>query len=397
MADQTIDYAALAKQSGAISSTPPPAKPQQGSIDYAALAKESGAISSTPPTTNLIDQPGNQFLYTTKEGIPVYGAGPKPISIPLYNYPIDPATGQRTQQRQQIGPPQGLEKPLTTGEKALTAPLAYERAGMEQLGQGLEGITHPQGGEQMAGAASDIIRGGLQTATPFMLPEMVAHPLAAATGLATFGTAQAGVEALTKKLGLPEGYSRLAGDLLGMYGGAKVHNWLADMAKLPDKRIANDIYRRLEMAVESLKDPSLNPNERAAAKATVDSLIGALRQEEGFQAFPKLFPNPNLAERSAYDYMRQQVGVTPSAGAATGNPLVRGAQWLTGVFPAGAMMDQSAKKQNIEAMRGHAAQLVSKHLPEEGPSRAFYADFEDRVNSSAPQNVPLSIDRDGSQ
>lgn len=38
-----IDYAALAKQAGATSSTPPP-----GKVDYAALAKQAGATSSTP-------------------------------------------------------------------------------------------------------------------------------------------------------------------------------------------------------------------------------------------------------------------------------------------------------------------------------------------------------------
>lgn len=39
---EPIDYAALAKQAGAISSS-------TGTVDYAALAKQSGAISSTPP------------------------------------------------------------------------------------------------------------------------------------------------------------------------------------------------------------------------------------------------------------------------------------------------------------------------------------------------------------
>ena len=43
MGAQPIDYTALAKQAGAISSTPPP-----GAVDYAALAKQAGAISSTP-------------------------------------------------------------------------------------------------------------------------------------------------------------------------------------------------------------------------------------------------------------------------------------------------------------------------------------------------------------
>lgn len=348
------------------------------------------SVTPTPPTSNLVDDPSIQYLYTTQEGIPVYGKGPKPISVPLYPGGPGPHTPETAIK------PQGLDTPLSTTAKILTAPLAYEKAGMEQLGQGLQGITHPQSGEQMAGAASDVIRGGMQTATPFFLPEAAANPLAAMTGLGTFGGAQAGIEWTARKLGLPEGYARLAGDIGGLYGGTKAHNWLADMAKIPDQRIADDIYRRLETAVYSLKNPDLDPNQRAAVKAAADSLLQSLRQEEGIPLIPRLFPNPNPMERSAYDYMRNQVGATPSAAAATGNPLVRGGQWLTGVTPAGAVMDQAARASNLEAIRGHARQLVQQHLPEE-PSRTFYQDFEDRVNSSAPQNVPLSVDRDGSQ
>src|ERR1035437_4293976 len=44
MADQTIDYTALAKQAGAVSSQPT-------SIDYTALAKQAGAVSSQPTSS----------------------------------------------------------------------------------------------------------------------------------------------------------------------------------------------------------------------------------------------------------------------------------------------------------------------------------------------------------
>ena len=43
MSAQPIDYVALAKQAGAISSAPPPS-----GVDYAALAKQAGAVNSTP-------------------------------------------------------------------------------------------------------------------------------------------------------------------------------------------------------------------------------------------------------------------------------------------------------------------------------------------------------------
>ncbi len=47
MATAPIDYTALAKSMGAVSSTPPPANSTP--IDYTALAKSMGAIDSTPP------------------------------------------------------------------------------------------------------------------------------------------------------------------------------------------------------------------------------------------------------------------------------------------------------------------------------------------------------------
>ena len=55
MAGQTIDYNALAKQAGAITSQPP-ATPAAGEVDYTALAQQAGAVHSTPipPAPGLV-------------------------------------------------------------------------------------------------------------------------------------------------------------------------------------------------------------------------------------------------------------------------------------------------------------------------------------------------------
>src|ERR1700722_13069340 len=45
---QTIDYDALAKQAGAISSQPAAQPAVSGDVDYNALAKQAGAITSQP-------------------------------------------------------------------------------------------------------------------------------------------------------------------------------------------------------------------------------------------------------------------------------------------------------------------------------------------------------------
>lgn len=49
---QTIDYEALAKQAGAISSQPPP---PSGTIDYESLAKQAGSIGYQPPAASPLE------------------------------------------------------------------------------------------------------------------------------------------------------------------------------------------------------------------------------------------------------------------------------------------------------------------------------------------------------
>lgn len=70
MSGQTIDYEALAKQAGAISSQPA----QSGDVDYAALAKQAGAINSEPAGMKMgsIPKPNAQDVANrlTKEYVP---------------------------------------------------------------------------------------------------------------------------------------------------------------------------------------------------------------------------------------------------------------------------------------------------------------------------------------
>src|SRR5215471_404000 len=322
--------------------------------------------------------------YLNPQGVPIPANAP---SIPMYNYPPG------STQLQQIKP--GPMKDLAGWEKGILSPLEYEKSGAQQLGQGLIGLRHPESGEQMAGAASDVFRGGVQTMTPFFAPQMIANPWASLTGLITFGAAQQGIEKGAEALGIPKGYARLFGDIGGMYGGHRAYQWLADMAKIPDTKVADAIYEKINLYMDSMKDPTLTPDQRNASKAAIDALLHSLRAEEGWR-LPALFPNPNQAEREAYSYMRGNVGVSPDVGAASGSPFVRGGKWLTGMTPAGAVMDVRAKRQTTEALRGQAAQFVSEAAPKEGPSKPFYSEAYDAVNQSEPVNVRLGIDKDGS-
>jgi len=314
-------------------------------------------------------------------------------SVPLYNYPED-ANGQRSTQLQPIKP---VDKPLEPWEKVLMAPLDYLGEGMQQLGQGLAGIQHPQSPKQVAGATSDVIRGGMQTFSPFFVPEMAAKPLASLTGMLTFGGAQQGIEQTAKYFGLPGGYAKLAGDIGGLVGGVKAHNWLADMAKIPDTRIADGIYQNLEARVAALQDPTLTPDQRAANLAGIHAMLYSLRQTEGWKIpFTGLFRNPNQAERQAYNYMRG-LGAPPNVGVASGSPIMKGAQYATGMTPAGAYMDVGIKRQTLEALRQRSSELVREALPAEGPAEDFYNQAWNAVNQSKPVNVPLRLAGDGSQ
>ncbi|HTX34230.1 MAG TPA: hypothetical protein VME43_04385, partial [Bryobacteraceae bacterium] len=375
MAGQTIDYDALAKQFGAVSSQPAAAAP---AIDYDALAKQHGAIAvdaggNNTVTGSILSGNAENYLDTQPDARP-------PVSIPLYN------------SQGQVKPVDDASKPLNGAEKAALSPLEYLKSGMEQLGHGLFGIGHAESGEQVAGATSDVIRGGLQTLTPFFAPGMLAHPLASAVGMGLFGAAQQTVEKTTGALGLPNGYSRLAGDIAGLWGGAKGYQWLSDMARIPDQRVADSIYKRLELTVDALKDPTLPDGQRAAAKAQAEALLDSLKREEGWPLVPRLFPNPNRQQADAYDYMRNQVGTAPNAGAATGSPFVRGTQWLTGMTLPGAVMDVGAAKQNIEAMRGHSAGLVDQATPETSPG-VLYDQFRQAEQNSQPVSVPVRTKR----
>jgi hypothetical protein len=78
MAGQTIDYDALAKQAGAVSSVPPPAK--KSKIDYDALAKQAGALDSTPaPPTSSDGMPTGVIGVPGGGALPGFPEPPNPI------------------------------------------------------------------------------------------------------------------------------------------------------------------------------------------------------------------------------------------------------------------------------------------------------------------------------
>src|ERR1700746_3378976 len=113
---QTPDYAALAKQAGAITSQP---AQSSGGVDYAALAKQAGAVSSQPA-----QQPQETGVWA---GIKRNTVG---VVSGLYHAFTDPATEQEKSDllqkiRSENAKGENIPEDLATDPS--TATLAYHR------------------------------------------------------------------------------------------------------------------------------------------------------------------------------------------------------------------------------------------------------------------------------
>lgn len=312
-------------------------------------------LDASAPAQDQLDDPNQRYLYTTKEGIPVYAASSRTDIPEFQKVPLQNAQGEITQPKEIA--------PLSTGEKILLSPLKYLSGGFQQFGQGLEGLTHPKSAEQMAGSASDVIRGGMTTATPFMLPEIVAKPLASLAGLGTYGAAGGTAEWLAQKV-MPEGYARLFGDLAGIYGGQKAYRWLARMAQEPDRMLADQLYRQMDAAMERLRDPALTPGDRAATKAQADALLGSIREAEGIQLGP-LFPNMlNPVERQSIDRLRD-AGVRMKPGTLTGNRYLRAVEGIVEASPLGSVRAREFNRGTEEDLHAVGRDLMEQARPGE--------------------------------
>jgi hypothetical protein len=356
---------------------------------------EEDLIKQYGGTVSVLDDPRNIYLYTTPEGGAVYG---RPPGIPPVPVPVELQT-DRQRQRAEWDP---FDVNARTGLPYRQAPMGsvpfldYLYSGPKQMLEGGMRIGGAQSGEDVAGGASDIIRGGMTTATPLVSSGLIRAPLATVAGLGLFTGTQYAIERSAKAFGLPEGYARLAGDIAGIWGGGRTYQWLGGLGRAAATPEANAIYQQLEGIVGALKDPNMQPWQRNQLRAQAEGLLDGLRTAEARTLLPPMFPNPNQAEREAYQYMRQDVGAAPSAGAASGSPFVRGAQHVTGMTPVGAIMDVRAKGRTVEALRARAGQLVAGATPEEGSPEDLYGDFRQYEASSKPVEVPVGMARDGS-
>lgn len=195
MSTQPIDYAALAKQAGAVSSAPP-------QVDYSALAKQAGAVSSTPAPP--IDK-------TKRSGSFLQRLGILPSEEELNNIPI----GKDEQAGPSVSgsPGELLNQGLTEGSKELAK--TYVKQGPMQVGSGVADVAHGD----IAKGGHKIISGAGITLLPLAPEAIAANPamaLRAAGGGILAGKA---AEAGTKAAGGDEDQQQFANDLGNLGGG----------------------------------------------------------------------------------------------------------------------------------------------------------------------------------
>ncbi len=211
-------------------------------------------------------------MEATAPGIP---AAPLPAALqtdaqsvagaPVYT---NPRTGQRSPMvppGQERGPFSLLDAPITGGQQMV--------AGVEHAAQ--------PGLRAKVGGASQVFRGGLEAASPLMVPEL-ATPLRT---LATVGAgmiAQSAVQRSLKKLDMPEEYASAAGDLAGVIAGVGSLKLTPRAAKALRTKYEPVLRARFERAQESQPTASITGREpyRPTSELNLETFLNGQATKE---------------------------------------------------------------------------------------------------------------------
>lgn len=191
MSTQTIDYSALAKQAGAISSAP------AGGMDYSALAKQAGAISSVPAQqqedTGFLDKsiPLDSYSNATLSGVQSIGRGARDAATGLWNviaHPIDTVKGIAAIPGQVAQVPAAVRDINQSADPVGT----YAKVGQDTAGQGAAQAliaAGTMGAAKAVGAASNAIPSASRAGQAF-------QDIKSAAGSVPINTAKVGDSAL---------------------------------------------------------------------------------------------------------------------------------------------------------------------------------------------------------
>jgi len=350
MADQAINYEALAEQ--ARKGTPPAGNNPPGAIDYNLLAGQARGDTLEPIrysngmpvySIDVYGRPASAqppvYQGTDTEGKPIIAPPPPPAAAPL-------AWGLRKEAE-----PIAANIDPKTGEYIKAAPMgsvplldAPFSGAVDAIG-GFERVRDAKTARDVAGGTSEMIRGVLEAATPFLPGAFAGAPLATALTLASGTALSTASEHTLNALGVPKEYSALASDLIGLYGAGAAHEKLKTLGKVPYFREANEIQARLEDATARAKDPNATPTDRDAARAQIDALLQDVDRARA-AGRPAISPEAGAA-REVIGQGRKY-GIRVSAGDVSQKPTLKNIEVSAEKVP-GMGMEPFRAKQQVEA------------------------------------------------
>lgn len=318
MGTSPVDYAALAKQAGAIASSP-------AGVDYAALAKQAGALQSHPAAT--VPDAGAQMLARAK------AAGDAMIRQENVTVPVHPYGGA----------------------PVLTRPVSQDLVDMP--GRGL--VTAAQGVEQMAspgltnkaGAAHKILSGAMQAASPLLLPAALSNPLTTAATLALGMAGGKLTETGARALGLPEEWVGLSSDVVSLLVGHKTGQGIESLKETGGPFMVPD------------PNPAIVPRTVQAVAKLPGALSGAV---SGALKSPlSITPNLDPAEASSVRYAQEQNIPLPTS-VLTGSKVAANAENIAQNLPLMAGVAKTARAASQTALQSAGAGEVDALAPPGG-------------------------------
>jgi broad specificity phosphatase PhoE len=223
---------------------------------------------------------------------------------------FDPKTGEAIQQT-----------PLGAGEDPFTKLLDAPFTGGREAVHGFERMAEPEMREK-AGGASQVLRGGMEAATPLLVGSAAVAPVATLAPVAVGMGVQSATEKLLRAAKVPEEYAALGSDLVAIFGAGGAFAKLRSLSKLSSVREGNAIAQRLQAALDRAKDTGLPESARAAARAQADALLEGLRSAEsggpgagvnpavGAGGVRELTPDTFMKEKSDVTQKGSQRGAT---------------------------------------------------------------------------------------
>lgn len=202
---------------------------------------QPGAAQNTGdlPHPDVVDQQTTAHAQMLAERItrPDYAAISRAMaqSPPPVRAPIPPGLqGAPDVPVAPMGPGSYVPAPSAEANSSVWHPM---QAGA-QIGQGAAQVvgnfnpTNPAATDlsEVASGTHKVIAGGFEAATPLMAGSAAAAPIKTAVSVGAGMLSQTAVEAGLKRLGLPEEYSALAGDLVGILAGVGTHEAMSPRA-----------------------------------------------------------------------------------------------------------------------------------------------------------------------